>query len=202
MGADVERSPGSGREQGQELAGPRRDEVLEVATVLFTRHGPATLSLKWVALDAGVPAADVAATWGSVEALLADVLARLSARYEAVGGGIHDPDLTPGGEVIDRYHRIMARALLDRFDVPSVPRDSSLVERWVTVFQDRYGLDERTARVRLSETFALEWGWRLFGPHLQVACGLADEPEERFIAELRKVEAAILAWPGDDHRPP
>jgi hypothetical protein len=195
MGADIEPDPGRGRDRGPELPDARREHVLEVATRLFTRHGPGTVSLKWVALEAEEPADAVGTTWTTVEALLADVLDRLSAMFEAIGGDVLDPDPGVGGEVIDDYHRIMARALLDRFDLQAVPRDSSLVERWVKVFQDHFGLDEHTARVRLSQTFALEWGWRLFGPHLRVACGLADEPEGTLIVEIRKLEAAIMTLP-------
>jgi len=169
------------------------------ATDLFTKHGPATLSLKWVALESDIPSRRVAAEWRTIELLLSDVLDRLSATFEAQAGDILDPSVA-GGDVIEAYHHIIARALLDGADVSSLARDYSQVERWVKVFQDRFDLDERTARIRLSQTFALEWGWRLFGPHLRVACGLTDETDGRFIVEIRKLEAQILALPPVDPR--
>jgi len=181
-----------GSEQPLDLSEAERDRVLVVATDLFTKHGPATLSLKWVALESDIPSRRVAAEWRTIELLLSDVLDRLSATFEAQAGDILDPSVA-GGDVIEAYHHIIARALLDGADVSSLARDYSQVERWVKVFQDRFDLDERTARIRLSQTFALEWGWRLFGPHLRVACGLTDETDGRFIVEIRKLEAQILA---------
>jgi TetR/AcrR family transcriptional regulator, repressor for neighboring sulfatase len=201
MGADFDSDPVGDRALPHGLSEAQGDHVLAVATVLFAKHGPATLSLKWVALEADVPSDLIATEWPTIEALLAAVLDRLSTQFEEAGGDVMSADASVGSDVIDSYHRIMARALLDRADIESRVRDVAQIERWVKVLQDRFGLDEYGARLRLSQTFALEWGWRLFGPHLKTACGLDDEPEDGFLVEIRKLEAQILAMPPDDLPP-
>jgi len=197
MGADFDSGSETDGEQRHDVTEAEYDHVLEVATGLFAKHGPATLSLKWVALEAEVSAEQITAEWSTIDALLAAVLVRLSTRFEEAGGDILSADASIGSDVIDAYHRIMARALLDRADFTFPVRDVAQIERWVKVLQDRFGLDEYSARLRLSQTFALEWGWRLFGPHLKTACGLDDEPPDGFIVEIRKLEAQILALPPD-----
>ena len=198
MGADTGREGDGG--SPHDIVEAERDRILSVATDLFTKHGPATLSMKWVALEADVPSEQLTAEWPTMQAMLADVLDRLSSTFEAQAGDILSPDVD-ADDVIETFQHIIARALLDDADVSSLARDYSQVERWVKVFQDRFGLDERTARIRLSQTFALEWGWRLFGPHLRVSCGLEDEPDGLFIAEIRRLEAQILNLPPVDPRP-
>ena len=201
MGADFDSDPDGDRALSHGLSEDQGDHVLAVATDLFAEHGPATLSLKWVALEADLPSELVATEWPTIESLLAAVLDRLSTQFEEAGGDVMSADASVGSEIIDAYHRIMARALLDRADITSPVRDVAQIERWVKVLQDRFGLDEYGARLRLSQTFALEWGWRLFGPHLQTACGLDDEPADGFLIEIRKLEAQILAMPPDDLEP-
>ena len=72
-----------------------------------------------------------------------------------------------------------------------------MLDRLVKVGMD-LGVDERTARYRVCQFYVLEWGWRLFGPHLLVACGLADEPEGRPLDELRVVERSLANLPPVD----
>ncbi len=201
MGAEFDSGSERDRELRHGLSEAEIDHVLAVATDLFTKHGPATLSLKWVALEADVSSDRVTAEWSTIDTLLSDVLDRLSIRFEEAGGDILSVDASVGSDVIDAYHRIMARALLDRAEVTSPVRDVAQIERWVKVLQDHFGLDEHDARLRLSQTFALEWGWRLFGPHLKTACGLDDEPADDFLVEIRKLSAQILAMPPEDLDP-
>ncbi|MGZ4703396.1 MAG: hypothetical protein ACXWCM_00875 [Acidimicrobiales bacterium] len=201
MGAEFDSESERDRELRHGLTEAQIDHVLAVATELFAKHGPATLSLKWVALEADVSSEQVTEEWPTVDVLLAAVLDRLSVRFEEAGGDIMSADASVGSEVIDAYHRIMARALLDRADILSPVRDVAQIERWIKVIQDQFGLDERSARLRLSQAFALEWGWRLFGPHLRTACGLDDEPPGAFLVEIRKLEGQILAMPPDDLPP-
>src|SRR3954468_7570642 len=201
MGADFDSDPDGDRALPHGLSDAEADHVLAVATDLFAQHGPATLSLKWVALEADQHSDRIGEEWPTIEVLLAAVLDRLSTQFEAAGGDVLSSDASVGSEVIDAYHRIMARALLHRADIESPVRDVAQIERWVKVLQDRFGLDEYAARLRLSQTFALEWGWRLFGPHLKTACGLDDEPPDGFLAEIRKLEAQILALPPDELPP-
>jgi hypothetical protein len=213
---DARADLGSGALQPLDL--DEQERVLDASTNLFSEHGPATLTLKWVSLASGVGVDRITAQWPSIELLLAAVLDRLTVRFgqAEVGVGLDarattattattaaattatapaTGDPIDQNEVIDRFQTIIARALLDRVNAANLLDDFSLVDRWATMFQEQFDLDDRTTRYRLGQTFALEWGWRLFGPYLRVACGLPDEPEDRFLTELRKLERQILELP-------
>jgi hypothetical protein len=186
------------------LDAAEQERVLDAATKLFREHGPATLTLKWVALASGEGVDRITAQWPSVELLLAAVLDRLTVRFDQAeidAGATASADAPRAGaapgqnEVIDNFQTIIARGLLDGVNAANLLDDFSLVDRWATMFQEQFDLDDRTTRYRLAQTFALEWGWRLFGPYLRVACGLPDEPEEIFLTELRKLERQILELP-------
>jgi AcrR family transcriptional regulator len=181
------------------LTESEQERVLAAATTLFSKHGPRTLSLKWVALGSDVPSELVSARWPTIELLLAAVLARLSAQFEGLTGDSLSPHVVADeNELIDTYHRIIARSLLD--DVNPVVPDLDLLRngRWIKAFQEQFGIDEPAARLRLSQTFALEWGWRLFGPHIKSAAGLGEEPDDSLIAEVRALEMQIIRMPPDD----
>jgi len=184
------------------LTEDERERVLVASTKLLTNHGPATVTIKWVALASGVPAERVALEWPTVDALLGTVLDRLSGQVEELVGAQLSPDeVRFESYVIDTYEHIIARALLDDVNPATLLSDFSQVERWVVIYQERFGLDERTARYRLCQSFALEWGWRLFGPHLKVISGLPDEPSERFLAELRRLEVQMISLPAIEPPP-
>jgi TetR/AcrR family transcriptional regulator, repressor for neighboring sulfatase len=181
---------------GSELEADERSRVLDVATALFAKHGPAPMTLKWVALDAEVPVDRLSAEWPSVEVLLAQVLDRLSSQFQGLGGRNLDRDVREREDgLIDTFQRIIARSLLDGFNTGRLLSGFAHVERLAADLQERVGLDERTARYRLAQGFALEWGWHLFGPHLRTACGLTDEPDELMLIELRRLERRIVRVP-------
>ena len=109
-----------------------------------------------------------------MDSLLASVLDDLASAVEAVGYA--DP-LPAGrarpsaGRLIDIYERVVARSLLDGVNPAAAPEDVPATPiSWSSIYQSALGLDERTARYRVCQGCALEWGWRLFGPHLLIAC--------------------------------
>jgi TetR/AcrR family transcriptional regulator, repressor for neighboring sulfatase len=186
-----------------ELDPAERSRVLDVATALFAKHGPAPMTLKWVALDAEVPVDRLSAEWPSVEVLLAGVLDRISSQFQGLDGRDLDRDgRARDDELIDTFQRIIARSLLDGFNTGKLLTSFVHVERFAADLQERVGIDERTARYRLAQGFALEWGWHLFGPHLRIACGLTDEPDELMLVELRRLERRIARVPLTVRRAP
>jgi len=183
----------------EDLDPTERDRVLDAATALFAKHGPGPLTIKWVALDANVRSERVLAVWPTIESLLAEVLDRLASQFQGVDGrDLDDEERERENELIDTFQRIIARSLLDGFDTGSMLTSYDHVERIAGIFRDELGLDDRSARFRLAQGYALEWGWHLFGRHLKVACGLTDEPDDLLLAEVRRSEWRLARTPVAD----
>jgi AcrR family transcriptional regulator len=174
------------------------ERVLAAATRVLAIEGPARTTLKWVAREAGVSTEVVAARWPTVSDLLGSVLDELAARIEGeapILPAAEPPTIEPHLiDLIGQFTEIVARSLLDGFNPAELQSQFPMLDRLVKFGMD-LGVDERTARYRVCQFYVLEWGWRLFGPHLLVACGLADEPADRPVAELRVVERSLANLP-------
>ena len=178
------------------LGPDERERVLAVSTDLFADEGPARVTLRWVALVADMPVELVSKEWPTIDTLLVEVLERLSGQMTGLDGEVRPPrELLGEGEAIDVYQQIVARSLLDGLNPATLLRDFPHGNQWATILQEQLGLDEHAVRHRLCQIVALAWGWRLFGPHLKIACGLPDEPDEAFTAQLHKLVAAIVNLP-------
>jgi TetR/AcrR family transcriptional regulator, repressor for neighboring sulfatase len=181
---------------GGGLRPEEREQVLAAATDLFAREGPPRSTLRWVALVSDVPVELVSSEWPTIDAILVDVLDRLSRQMTGLEGDVSPPaELLGEGAAVDLYQRIVARCLLDGLNPAALLKDFPHGDQWATILQEQIGLDEVTARQRLSQIVALAWGWRLFGPHLRIACGLPDEPDEALTLELHKLVATIVNLP-------
>jgi AcrR family transcriptional regulator len=177
------------------------ERVLAAGTKVLAIEGPARTTLKWVAREAGVSTEVVASRWPTVSDLLGSVLDELAARIEGEAPTLPtaqpatiDPHLI---DLIGQFTDIVARSLLDGFNPAELQSQFPMLDRLVKFGMD-LGVDERTARYRVCQFYVLEWGWRLFGPHLLVACGLAEEPEGRPMEELRVVERSLANLPPVD----
>lgn len=73
----------------------------------------------------------------------------------------------------ERSWKVIARALLDGYDVARLQHRFPNVEQLLAVARDQYA-DEVSARVATADALALQLGWRLFGPFLRAATGLDD----------------------------
>jgi hypothetical protein len=181
---------------GGGLRPDEREHVLAAATDLFAREGPPRSTLRWVALVSDVPVELVSSEWPTIDAILVDVLDRLSHQMKGLEGDVSPPpELLGEGAAVDLYQRIVARSLLDGLNPAALLSDFPHGDQWATILQEQVGLDEQTARHRLCHIVALAWGWRLFGPHLKIACGLPDEPDDDFTTELHALIAKIVTLP-------
>ena len=188
MALDAEAGPEVGLGGG--LRPDERERVLAATTDLFAREGPPRSTLRWIALVSDVPVELVSSEWPTVDSILVDVLERLSSRMTGLDGDVAPPaELLGEGEAVDLYQRIVARSLLDGLNPASLLEHFPHGDQWATILQEQVGLDEQTARHRLCQIVALAWGWRLFGPHLKIACGLPEATDEEFTAELHKLVA-------------
>ncbi|KUI35545.1 TetR/AcrR family transcriptional regulator [Mycobacterium sp. GA-2829] len=152
-----------------------RPTVLAHAADLFAERGPAATSLRDIADRSGVNAGLIFRHIGNKEAVVAAVLDFIAEDLVAA----RDAD-SPRDEVetrIERSWKVIARALLDGFDVGRLQHGFPNVDQLVAAAHDRHG-DEHAARVAIADALAFQLGWRLFGPFVRTATGLdPDSPD-------------------------
>lgn len=152
-----------------ETAARIRAAVLPHAADLFAERGPAATSLRDIAERSGVNAGLIFRHIGNKEALVAAVLDDLAEDLVSVRDSAAPRDAVEAR--IERSWKVIARALLDGFDVARLQHRFPNVEQLVADARGRHG-DEHSARVAVADALALQLGWRLFGPFLRAATGL------------------------------
>ena len=172
------------------------EQVIAAAGGLFSRHGPSTVTLRWIARDAGVPYEAVLARWSNPDDVLAAVLddlaEHIAAAYADLGPSIVSvPEV---GKVIATLQQVLARAILDGRQPAHLQRAFPMVDR-ILASAVAHGSDERTARYRIFESYLLEWGWRVLGSQLLDVCGLGDEPPHRAEEEIRRLQRRLFTMP-------
>jgi hypothetical protein len=130
---------------------------------------------------------DVPSVLGAVLDDIADQFGRLALLP------ISDHNALTRVALVDRYQRIVARALLDGVNPATLQGSFPVIEHLVQRGVTERDVDERTARYRVSQIYALEWGWRLFGSHLLQVCGLEEDVDETHSAQLLALEERI-SW--------
>ncbi|MBB5163142.1 TetR/AcrR family transcriptional regulator [Mycobacterium sp. AZCC_0083] len=162
---------------GRNDAGTRvRSTVLSHAADLFAERGPAATSLRDIADRSGVNAGLIFRHIGNKEAIVASVLDYLAEDLVTARDACASRDVVEARA--ERSWKVIARALLDGFDVGQLQHRFPNVEQLVAAARDHHG-DEYTARVATADALALQLGWRLFGPFLRAATGLDDEGPRR-----------------------
>lgn len=183
---------------GSGLSSRDRRHALDAARGVLTSHGPNQATLKWVARESNVGFEDLAGEWTGVEELLSAVLDDLADQLDAQL--VHDfepfDDSRDAGrtQLLEDYIMISIRAILDGVPPARTANRFPLMEHLVEAAVSA-GAEERTARYRICHTLILEWGWRLFGEHLLVVCGLEDESMASATAELHAVETSLRRLP-------
>jgi AcrR family transcriptional regulator len=180
---------------GRNDAGTRiRPIVLSHAADLFAERGPAASSLRDIADRSGVNPGLIFRHIGNKEAVVAAVLDYLAEDLM----GARDDGASP--EVIEaraeRSWKVIARALLDGFDVGRLQHRFPNIEQLVAAERDRHG-DEYTARVATADALAFQLGWHLFGPFLKAATGLS-EVEPHHVGDA--IPGAIMSQLGNPRR--
>ena len=179
--------------------------LVAAAATLFGARGPAAVSVRDIATEAGVNHGLVHRYFGSKDGLLGAVLDTLAAdvaAHLARGGaattpgaagaaGVVDTDGTDGTDgtgatvdVVDRYWRVLARAILDGKQVATLQHEFPTVGLLKDALAHEHGYDEREAARRTAHILALELGWRMFEPFLVTSAQLADDDEDERRASL------------------
>lgn len=153
-------------------AGARiRPLVLTHAADLFAERGPAATSLRDIAGRSGVNAGLIFRHIGNKEAVVAAVLDYLADDLVSMRDGDATRDVIEARA--ERSWKVIARALLDGYDVARLQHRFPNVEQLLTAAREHHG-DDVTARVATADALARQLGWRLFGPFLRAATGLDD----------------------------
>ncbi|AWT51177.1 TetR/AcrR family transcriptional regulator [Mycolicibacterium smegmatis] len=157
---------------GQRDAGTRiRPVVLTHAADLFAERGPAATSMRDIAERSGVNAGLVFRHIGNKEAVVVAVLDFLADELMAArDAGAPDDVIEARAE---RSWKVIARSLLDGYDVGALQHRFPVVEELVEAARQRHQ-DDHAARAATADAIALQLGWRLFGPFLRAATGLDD----------------------------
>jgi AcrR family transcriptional regulator len=157
---------------GADDAGTRvRSTVLPHAADLFAERGPAATSLRDIATRSGVNSGLIFRHIGNKDAIVASVLDYLAEELVSARDAASDRDVVEARA--ERSWTVIARALLDGYDVGHLQRRFPNVEQLVAEAR-RDHHDEYAARKATADALAMKLGWRLFGPFLEIATGLAD----------------------------
>jgi AcrR family transcriptional regulator len=186
-----------GDPSGEAAADEVATTILEAASAIFARSGPASVTVKWICLEAEVDPDEVLARWPDVPSVLGAVLDHIADQYdELVPLPESSHNMSRRIAIIDRYQRIVARALLDGVNPALLQRRFPVIDDLVARRVRHVDPNERTARYRISQLYALEWGWRLFGAHLTAVCGLEDLSDEELASQLLNLQRALGRTPG------
>jgi AcrR family transcriptional regulator len=163
--------------------------VLPHAADLFAERGPVATSLRDIAARSGVNQGLIFRHIGNKEAVVAAVLDYVA---EDLAAALEVGDTNDDLEAkVERSWKVIARALLDGFDVGQLQRRFPNVEALLDV-AGVGGADDAEARIAAAHALAMQLGWRLFGPFLRAATGLQDVPAEKMRRSLDARMAAML----------
>ena len=182
--ATPRRDPPTGRE---EVAAA----ILDAATELFAERGPAATSIRDIAARSNVNHGLVFRHFGTKEQLVGAVLDHLGATTTALLR--NDPSAEEAERALDRHMRVMARTLLDGYPAGKLQTRFPGAAQLFGDIRPGHGSD-RSARLAVANTLALQLGWRLFAPFLRSAAGL-DELTDAELRQAVSAEAARIVEP-------
>ncbi len=164
--------------------------ILANAADLFAERGPAATSIRDIAARSRVNHGLVFRHFGTKDKLVGAVLDHLGLQLKRLletGASAEQIDAA-----IDRQFRVVARALLDGFPVGQLQSSFPNVPRVLGEIRPRHD-SELGARVALANAFALQLGWRLFGPFLRSAAGI--DVSDAQLREFIDAETARIVEP-------
>ena len=165
--------------------------VVASATELFADRGPAATSIRDIAVASHVNHGLVHRHFGSKEGLVAAVLDHLN--HDLVAATDAD-DLVAIERSVNRYLRVLARSILDGYDVGALQHGFPVMARLVDEAR-AFHEDDHAARLAAGHVVALELGWRLFAPFLRSAAGLQDMREDELLGAASSAASRLLRTP-------
>jgi TetR/AcrR family transcriptional regulator, repressor for neighboring sulfatase len=194
---------GRGRPPKSEGAPWGRDQVqratIRSATTLFAERGIAAVSVREVAGHAGVNPALVHRYVGGKGELVRGVLGALldDMRGDLDTFASEDIPVLPRHpeQTLATYQRIAAHIVIEGGDIRDYQTDFPVIRYIIEEIQRRTGTDERTARIRGAQIFALDLAVRLFEPVLMGAAGLTADDADDLHRLVRRVNVSIGEGP-------
>ena len=176
-----------------------RQAVLDSAAELFGRRGPANVSVRDIAADAGVQHSVVHRYFGTKEELFREVIAEGARRDAEV---LNDPVGSPSSRLAyalrnDSYSRALLWASLEGWDLSQFVDNES--ERYAVELAHSGELRPEGAhpgfdpRLVIGLLAASTYGWIAMGDRVKRQMGLQDLSDDRFIDELSRLMMAIMA---------
>jgi AcrR family transcriptional regulator len=184
------------RREGSAPAGPEavREAVLEAAATLFAESGVEHVSLRDIARAANVQLTLIGRYIGTRETLIDTVFLRTNAAVVA------DLQAQPLARLASGRNSSLRRwiALLTHYSTIGrhPPTDGpNPIKALAAVFEERFGQDHRTARLRAAQVAATAFGWNIFETYLVDSADIDDLDEEAFRNDLNAIQRHIGAMP-------
>lgn len=184
-----------------------RRALLDAAAELFASRGAAAVSVRDIAAAAGVNHGLVHRHFGSKDTLRREVLADLTARM-AERPPLDAVSLTEGAlemPAMDRYFRMLARALLDGEPMDALQERFPVVAQFLSQLeqgQQEGGVrDDVSARLIAALGVSAALGWLLFSPFVVASLGLEGEtrlPQKLVATWFRLTSGAMDSEAGGD----
>lgn len=180
-----------------------RRAVLDAAAALFSERGVDGVSLREIAADANVNLGLIGRYIGDRDTLIGAVVDDLSDQLaqsvldNPLSGQGYEPDA-----VMRRWVRIFGSLTLAGH--PAAARTGfNPVLALARTFEEHYGVDPRSARIRSAQIAAITMGWRLFEDWLIAAGELGDMPPETLRDEIVHTARRLAAtpWPSPPDPP-
>jgi AcrR family transcriptional regulator len=176
-----------------------RRATIRAATALFAERGIAAVSVREIAAEAGVNAALVHRYVGGKPVVLRAVMDALVDELKQDLEPVMARELPLIPERIEElmrvHQRILAHIAIEGLDVRDYQTEFPVVAFVMQQIQERDGVDERAARVRTAQIFALDMAVRLFEPLLLMAAGLTMDDREDLARLVRSINTEIGAGP-------
>jgi AcrR family transcriptional regulator len=159
--------------------------IIDSARTLFAERGPAAVSLREIARDAGVNFGLVYQYVGTKEQLIAEVVRRTAAEAADQLAGLQDFDealrylMSMGNGTAGR---ILAWAVLEGRDTTTLYGDSPALALLAERARQDAGREvaDEDARLLAATAMVLAAGWRLFGSAALAAAGLEPANPRRY----------------------
>ena len=172
------------------------DAVLDAADRLFAAAGPAHVSLRAIAQEAGVNYGLVHRHFGTKDDLFDQVLQRYATRWTSIldtgelgYAEVIEQMLRTGRDTGD-YLRLLAWTLLSDRDEQSDPhRRPAALDRLPAL----RGGDEDEATMATAAALAFAFGWRFFNPFIRSALHLEDVEDDAVMDRMTAVLRGIIA---------
>ncbi len=169
--------------------------AIEAAADLFASRGIAAVTVRDVASAAGVNPALVHRYLGGKDEVVRAVLATLRDRVRADFETLvtHDIMLMPDEpeQALAIYQRIVAHLVIEGRDIRDYQTEFPLVQFVIDEIERQTGVDERTARIRGAQIFAIGLAVRLFAPVLLRAAGLSPDDDDELRRAVRRINCDI-----------